>query len=128
MKVEVDLDGFDRMCAQEQQRVVSSVERALLRAGETYVETSRINGSYKDRTGVLRGSNGYAYTRNGVIQQLAGNAAFQDGVRTQDLSGDMAVTVGAGAVYGSYVEAKGYDVASSGHLAAERVIDEYNRR
>lgn len=101
-----------------------TIQDAFLRAGEAYVSTARVNGSYKDRTGNLRNANSYQVFKSG--QPVAGDvSAHTAGLFAKDPAvGDLTLVAGNGMDYASYVEAMGYDVASSGQLAAERVIEE----
>lgn len=107
--------------------------------GEMAVNEARSYGhgkDYKDRTGNLRSSTGYAMTRDGEIVSVS---SFDDVPPTEDAKGESgkggaigkekakelagqipqgyALVVVAGMEYAEYVAAKGYDVLDS----AERV-------
>jgi len=68
-------------------------------SGKDAVEYAIKNGSYQDRTGVLRKSNGFEVDNEGLILKNE-------------------------AEYASFVEAKGFKVLSDAALEAERLLKE----
>lgn len=123
MNFDIDINELDREFNEEENRVKGQVKMVMQRAGETYVATSREKGSYHDVTGNLRNANGYAIAEKGKLEEVVSNRPeTNQGINQQDLSGDISLILANGMDYATHVEAKGYDVASSGHLAAERVV------
>jgi len=78
---------------------LDEVRQTMERVGEEAVEYAKANGTYQDRTGRLRASNGYE------VQ-------------------DKTLTLFNDAPYAEYVEAKGYDVVSGAALYAEKRLKE----
>lgn len=126
MNFDIDIDGLDKEFNEEENRVKDQVRMILKRGGEVYQGTSRRNGSYNDVKGNLRNANGYGIAEKGSLNEVvADQNETVVGLAEQDLSGDMSLILANGMDYASFVEAKGYDVASSGHLAAEREIRKF---
>ncbi len=109
---------------------------ALAYIGEKFINDSRRNGSYTDRTGNLRSSIGYVIAINGKIQdeKVSGNKPtgraeamnFANEIVSNYNKG--LVLVGfAGMEYAAYVESKGYDVISNSTPAANTLLTELRR-
>ncbi len=123
MKMDVDISGFDREFQEEENRLRNLVKVTFQRAGDTYVAVSRERGSYKDHTKNLRNANGYQIEEDGsVVESFIERDQTKKGFNEMGSSADMELKAGNGMEYASYVEAKNYDVTSSGQLAAEAVI------
>ena len=101
--------------------------------GEKCVNDARLSGSYKDRTGNLRGSTGYAVVdRGGGFKQVLDG---KDGPRngrsylnkviseTTELVGPMLIVV-AGMNYAYFVHDRGYNVLDSAEILAEKLVRE----
>ena len=104
---------------------------ALSYVGINAVKYARQHGSYKDQTGNLRSSIGYAVLKNGVIGkehyeggQAAGKAQAQKVVMevAQRFRKGMVLILVAGMEYAAAVESKGYDVLTGGTYEAEKLM------
>lgn len=121
MNLNIDTSDFDEQYNKELERIKALCKMNMQRVGEVYVATARDKGSYKDRTGNLRNANGYGITDNGhIVNANAGRPETLDGIKQQEIKADMECICGDGMEYASKLEGKGYDVSSSGFLAAER--------
>jgi hypothetical protein len=119
-------DDIKKMLVQRKQAILDAITQRLQFVGEQFVIDARNSGSYKDRTGNLRGSIGYVILYNGA--QLTGNFdGTVDGVvfakkaiadiKEKYPTGFVLIGV-AGMDYAAAVEAKGYDVISSSSIKA----------
>jgi len=107
-----------KMLLQRKQVILDAVLLRLQRVGEQCVIDARNGGSYKDRTGNLRGSIGYVILYNGA--QLSDNIeGTVEGVRfakkaiaeiKEKYPTGFVLIVVSGMVYSLSVEAKGYSV------------------
>lgn len=98
------------------QNIEKAVQFTLLIVGEKSVAHGRTNGSYKDRTGNLRNSIGYALYKDGVeLEKSAKNEKADNALRdySSDAGKGYTLIVVAGMPYAQAVEAKGYNVLSS---------------
>lgn len=121
MKLDVDINGLDAECGKAIDQIKRVCKMNMHRIGEVYIQTSRDEGSYKDRTGNLRAANGYGIVENGsVVEANTGRTETLDGIKQQPVIADMECVMGNGMDYASKVEGKGYDVSSKGALAAEQ--------
>lgn len=119
IKIDVDLSGIDDVFkeieAQERKLILK-----MMRIGEVYVSTSRQKGSYQDQTGNLRNANSYRLYKDGKVLfqsiKIPTMGAFLD--KYMDGVG-IELVCGNGMEYCTWVEAKGYDVVSSGFLKVE---------
>lgn len=119
IKIDVDISGFDDVFkeieAQERKLILK-----MMRIGEVYVSTSRQKGSYQDQTGNLRNANSYRLYKDGKVLfqsiKIPTMGAFLD--KYMDGVG-IELVCGNGMEYCTWVEAKGYDVVSSGFLKVE---------
>jgi hypothetical protein len=115
-----------KMLLQRKQSILDAITLRLQRVGEQFVVEARTNGSYKDRTGNLRGSIGYVILYNGA--QLNSNIdGTVEGVRfakkaiaeiSEKYPTGFVLICVSGMDYSAAVEAKGYDVISSSAIAA----------
>ena len=81
----------------------SEVLAGMETEGKAFIEDAKRTGSYQDRTGHLRTSNGYEVDKSGLILKNE-------------------------AEYASFVESKGYEVAGSAAIRAEkRLKDRFER-
>ena len=102
--------------------------RGLCAVGEMAVAQARTHGSYRDRTGNLRASVGYAVARDGrpvgpgdLGEGLpgAGNPGRAAALRAvRGYPRGASLVVAAGMRYAAYVSALGYDVLESAELLA----------
>ncbi|MBN9300286.1 MULTISPECIES: hypothetical protein [Dysgonomonas] len=119
IKIDVDISGFDDVFkeieAQERKLILK-----MMRIGEIYVSTSKQKGSYQDQTGNLRNANSYRLYKDGKVLYesivLPAMSYFLD--KYKDGTG-IELVCGNGMEYCTWVEAKGYDVVSSGFLKVE---------
>lgn len=100
-----------------------AVKRDMQYIGETYTAVAKENGNYKDQTGNLRAANGYGIIENCIVTEAdAGRSETVSGIQQESSkSADMELIVGNGMEYCSFVEARGYDVVSTGFLEAEKL-------
>lgn len=123
----------------------------LIYVGESFVNMARRIGSYRDRTGNLRGSIGYAIVKGGQILKFSVTAeikkeeVLRDGVKSlrrtksgaesakieierlakMNSSRKGYVLIGiAGMSYAAAVESKGFDVISGSVPSAEKLLQE----
>lgn len=115
------LDDIEKACNRSIEEFTELTLQAMARIGEIYANTAKENGSYQNRTGNLRNSNGYGIAEDGELKTVVGNEDFKRGLIGQDLSGDIVLVAGAVMDYASDVQRKGYDVTDSGQLAAENL-------
>ena len=112
---------FERL----QDRTDEVIKTLLARAGEEFITLARSIRTYKDRTGNLRSSTGYAIFKDGrrvgssVFNANVGEPGKKDGEKGVTAGEQMARAVGRthskGYVlvcYAAAVEAKGYDVVT----------------
>ena len=101
--------------------------------GEEFVNTARSIRTYKDETGNLRSSIGYAIVKNGRAVSFKidrgkaeGKAEAKDFVTQKINEGQrkgIYLIVFAGMEYALYVEAKGYDVLSGSRPSKSQVLE-----
>ncbi len=101
--------------------------------GEQCVIEARENGTYKDQTGNLRSSIGYAIVEDGKIIKRSKPAQYKDGKSGTKTANKYLAEVGkrfsgttlivvAGMNYAAYVERSGKIVLSSAELLAEELV------
>lgn len=109
--------------------------------GEKCVNDARLQGSYKDRTGNLRGSTGYAVIDRGALVSRGGFQQVLDGkdgphngrvyldelVNKNELVGPTLIVV-AGMKYAKYVHDRGYNVLDSAEMLAEKLVLELQEK
>ena len=113
-----------------QGRADEAARMLLARAGEEFITLARSIRTYKDRTGNLRSSTGYAIFKDGrrvgssVLNANVGEPGKKDGEKGVTAGEQLARAVGrthskgyvlicfAGMSYAAAVEAKGYDVVT----------------
>lgn len=117
---------------------MEAVRTALIKAlsdiGEKCVSDARLNGSYTDRTGNLRGSVGYVVADGGSVVASSTFAsvlgategpqtgyALAESVAKQHVEGLVLVLV-AGMAYAEYVADKGFNVLDSAEILAEKLV------
>lgn len=117
IEIEVDYGNLDKEVDQAIKETINEVALKMAAMGESYIAESREKGSYTDRTGNLRNANSYAVFYDG--KELFSSYGHPDTEKffneVKSPSG-LELIVGNGMEYCSYVEAKGYDVVSSGFL------------
>lgn len=120
----------------EIERIEQLIVRNLSFVGESCLTAARSTNSYKDRTGNLRSSTGYAIVKDGkIISQVIHAAGSGDDRKTGVSEGEkfmreivrqfpegIALIVVAGMNYAGYVSAQGYDVLDSAELLAEQLV------
>ena len=115
-----------------QQNFALALDEILKEAGEEFVKLAKDdNGSYKDDTGNLRSSIGYAIIKDNEVEFVSSFTTVKNGeagsIHGKQLVSDIVKTlprgvilVGvAGMTYAAAVEAKGFEVISSSSLQAE---------
>lgn len=120
---------FERL----QERADEAVKMLLARAGEEFITLARGISTYKNRTGCLRNSTGYAVFKDGVrvMFNFYDSRTGTDGDKGITAGEQLASKVGrthskgyvlvcvAGMNYAAAVEAKGYDVITHSADKAE---------
>ncbi len=122
------------------QRIKEAALREMFVAGEKVLTAMRSTNSYKDQTGNLRSSIGYAVIQDGEIMTISDFQAVKDGnegsetgaAYIQELAANfpegIVLICCAGMTYATYVQARGLDVITSGELLAERLIPQILQR
>ncbi len=118
-----------QMLTEKRQRIHDAILLNLKRIGEQFVTRSRDNDTYKDRTGNLRSSIGYVILHNGeqMFESFVSKGGAQGVSKARELVDEVKgnfpqgfVLIGvAGMSYAAAVEARGYDVITSGSIQAE---------
>jgi len=122
------MDGF--LADQERKAV-----EALSYAGEDFVNNARGLSTYKDRTGNLRSSIGYAVLKDGEVvkKNLQGTAEGQSKAEEViaelkgSTIGELALIGFAGMEYAAAVESRGYDVISGSVPLAKALVKELKK-
>ena len=114
------MDDFQKEFNAQFNELKKAVKTKLAVEGENAVAYARRNGDYEDRTGNLRAGVGYAVTDDG-IDSIGANSKTEQFIKGQDTSG-VSLVLADGEDYGSYVEAKGYDVLSMAKIQAEENV------
>jgi len=107
----------------------------LGRIGETFANAARDNHTYKDDTGALTGSIGYAVLKDGEVKDrnLKGSEDGKNAAKAiiQELALEYNkgwVLIGfAGMEYAAAVESKGYDVITGSAPVAEELIRTFEK-
>ena len=118
-------------------RLRKALIRTLSYAGEKLVNIARDTskaGTFKDQSGCLRSSIGYALSYNGKVVSMGnfttvkggGEGSVQGKEYAKQLatkhSQGIALYIVAGRDYASYVEKKGFDVLASANLQADNIV------
>jgi nitric oxide synthase oxygenase domain/subunit len=104
---------------------VGDMATEIAKVGEHYINTSKRNGSYKDRTTNLRNANSYSVKHRGVtVIESIGRPKTAELFEKNKSDAELELEVGNGMEYASYVEGKGYDVCSSAFMGVESEIRE----
>lgn len=130
----IKIDGIDEFTKEIEDEVKNqklALAKEYAKIGEAYIAEARSKAAnYTDRSGYLRQANSYRVYIDGI------NVFENLGVRTTADAFDkvtlipkgVQLIVGDGMHYASYVERKGFNVASSGFLLVERMINELHKR
>ena len=141
IKANQSASDIQRQLLKEMENVERNIEYFLTKIGESCVRLMR-NGSeksgkdYKDHSGNLRSSCGYAIAKDGRIINVGGfvgkgdegkatgkNIAIQI-AENKSVGGKYSFVLVAGMNYASYVQAMGYDVMESAELNAIKLVNE----
>lgn len=103
---------------------------AFAHVGEQCISHSRLNNTYKDQTGNLRGSIAYVVVIDGVIfreSQMGNSQGAQESKRyirelVSRYNKGIVLIVVAGMKYGRAVEARGLDVITNSELLAKQLV------
>lgn len=144
IKLDVDMEGVNKMVEEELNRVKLLTVRALKRLGEESVTKAKDRPeaeSWYNDTGNLRSSIGYTVTSGSEIEALSAFTPVLNGSEgasigkafaeelAQSEESEFALIVSAGMNYAGYVEAiDGKDVLKSAELLAREKWREYSRR
>lgn len=128
---------IDAFMKQAEEQHINQIVRVLRFVGEKAVNEARASGSYQDRTANLRNSVGYVIIVNGrIVDENFSASARGNEPSTEnpikygrDLAHeiaarqtDIALIVVSGMKYGSYVEARGYNVLTSAEQLANTQV------
>lgn len=140
LRLATPLSEIDRYLEECLERQRKALFYALSAAAERVLTVARTTDSYKNRTGNLRSSIGYALVEDGKVVKLSGFETVKDGkqgpsegrqyvreLATRYPQGISLIVV-AGMNYAAYVSARGYDVLESAELAAEKIVSEMLRQ
>lgn len=120
MNLDINLDDLDSQFEEEKERIKKIAIMKMQRIGEMYSNISKNSGNYKDQTGNLRSANGYGIKDNGsIIKVESGRNETNSGIQKQETKAEVELIIGNGMDYCSHVEAKGYDVVSTGIITAK---------
>lgn len=124
LSVRVKCDFSDLKKARKQ--LAQEVRGSMRIAGDLYLSVAVNKGSYQNRTGNLRSANAYAITDNGqIIEEKVANTfskieaqnKAKEALKRAKAPGQSLIMVN-GMFYGSFVEAKGFDVSSMAYIRA----------
>lgn len=140
LRLVTPLSEIDRYLEECLERHRKALLYALSAAAESVLTVARTTDSYKDRTGNLRSSIGYALVEDGKVVKLSGFEPVKGGkqgpaegrqyvleLATRYPQGISLIVV-AGMNYAAYVSARGYDVLESAELAAEKIVGQMLRQ
>lgn len=126
-------DAFDKHLAGLEARVRQIAIDKFTEIGEEYAQRAYNDGSYKDKSGDLRGSIGYAvaekgrvlktggfYTKGGGINGSTKGRAYAIQVASKT-NADISLTLVVGESYATYVSGKGYNVDESARLWVKKM-------
>ena len=134
VKLTTSRADISRYALNQVEQMKAGVIRKLAYVGEQCVNEARMKKTFKDQTGNLNSSFGYAIIDNGQIISLTGFKLVKDGhdgsVKSSDYvreiaarsEGGLVLVVVAGMNYASYVADKGYNVLDSAEMLAEKLI------
>lgn len=124
-----DMNAINKRFLEAQKEIEDKAIRILRYCAEAVINEARTNGSYRDVTGNLRASKGYAIILNGrIVEENFTGAA--DGVSkgkslAQTLVAQqptIALVVVAGMKYASQVESRGKNVLTSAEQMAKTMV------
>ena len=122
------------------QNAARSLHKVMQFVGESSLKYARENGSFQDRTGNLRSSEGYSVVEDGKLVNESNSERFFDGsegvsagksFRTElaaKYGKGITLIVAAGMDYAEEVESKGYDVLTGSELRAKEMVPRLLRR
>lgn len=125
---------IDRFIAERIEALNNALVYRMCAIGEQVLNAARSTNSYKDQTGNLRSSIGYAVSMDGNIVQMSSFETVKNGETGSDTGKNyvmqlikgfpqgIVLIVVAGMNYATYVSAKGYDVLDSSELLAEKLV------
>lgn len=125
---------IDRFIAARIEAINNALVYNMCAIGEQVLNAARSTKSYKDQTGNLRSSIGYAVSVDGNIVQMSSFDVVKNGGEgategkeyvlqlIRDYPQGIVLIVVAGMNYATYVSAKGYDVLDSSELLAEKLV------
>lgn len=128
--MKLDAEGMRKELREKLESIRASAISTLAYVGEKCVEEARNNGSYRDFTGNLRSSVGYAVMDNGSVAIKGGFEKVKDGSDGQSegnsllgelsskYSSGIVLVVVAGMDYAALVESRGQNVLASAELLA----------
>jgi hypothetical protein len=124
----------DRYIEERMRRLQDAIVYNLRFVGEQVLNEARSTNSYKDRTGNLRSSLGYAIVVDGRVLMTGGfETVLQGGQGSSEgrayveklargFPSGIVLLVVAGMRYAQYVSARGYNVLDTSELLAEKLV------
>lgn len=134
MEVTTPQSAIAAFFEQHIQRLEGNIVRNMCYVGERCVNTARSSHTYRDQTGNLSSSIGYAVSIDGHVVQcssfqvvLNGSEGAKDGLEyVRDVISKypqgIVLVIVAGKNYAVYVSDKGYDVLDSAETLAETLV------
>lgn len=134
MEVTTPQSAISAFFEQHIQRLERNIVRNMCYVGERCVNAARSSHTYRDQTGNLSSSIGYAVSIDGHVVQcssfqvvLKGSEGAKDGLEyVQDVISKypqgIVLVIVAGKNYAVYVSDKGYDVLDSAETLAETLV------
>lgn len=129
LKFKGDNNAIAKRFADAQKEITDKYIRVLRYCAEAAINEARTNGSYRDVTGNLRASKGYAIIIDGKILEEnftgASEGVSKGKTVAQQLASqqpDIALVVVAGMKYASQVESRGKNVLTSAEQLAKIMI------
>jgi hypothetical protein len=123
LKITAKLQGLDDGFREAGDELRRKAFLILMKIGDMYISTSRANGTYTDRTGILRTAHSYAIYENGVtVFESIGRPETKQMFEEMKEGKGIEFMVGDGINYASFVEGKNFDVSTSGFRKVESEI------
>jgi hypothetical protein len=128
------MSAIDSYTEEQLNLIRENLIRTMLYIGETVLNTARSTNSYRDQTGNLRSSLGYAISIDGkIIRQSDFKTVKQGGEGSKEGAAfvkklvrkfpkGICLIVVAGMNYAYWVKKRGYDVLDSSELRAEKLV------
>jgi len=132
MNLPFNLASIQRLVGGLKEKVDNDSIKTAHYIGQLATNHSRDTGDYKDRTGNLRNSTGYAVAANGQIDNVLQDRGHPEAQKKSDEfaesieidPGHVKTVFYAGMEYGVFVEGRGYNVISQTAVLLPNLIEE----